>query len=367
MGRSRTASRIRSPASSRTSVAAGSPPTNEYRPQRSERSTDSSRMPGPSPATAGNRPTGVDTSASSSAHTGTSAHSRARAVEPLPIRVDRQPRCARTVAVLFQGRLRSCHEGAPGSPGLVASGVRRRSARRRPGAHRARRPRPALPRRRHRGWMVPSRFVPSQRPVTFGGSRGGRAPHRVIGGCLDASSSHLGAHGSRRAARDARPRAVRDRRSIVPPRSMSRGSESQRPGGPRSAAVPRLVRAGSDLREGPEASSGRVSGPSGRVLAPTVLPPHVRRRARPRDRLARGSDRRARGHPPSRGGERPHGVLRSGGARAGSAQAPPIARSGSPDGGRRLRPQGGLRPRTDSTSSWRSRPRAAPRASFPSW
>ncbi len=59
--------------------AAGSPATKEYRPQRSERSTDSSRMPGPVPATAGNRPTGVDTSASSSAHTGTSAHSRASA------------------------------------------------------------------------------------------------------------------------------------------------------------------------------------------------------------------------------------------------------------------------------------------------
>ena len=40
-------------------MAAGSPATNEYRPQRSERSTDSSSSAGPSPAIAGKRPTGV--------------------------------------------------------------------------------------------------------------------------------------------------------------------------------------------------------------------------------------------------------------------------------------------------------------------
>ena len=38
---------IRSPSRSTTTIAAGSPATNEYRPQRSERSTVSSRMPGP--------------------------------------------------------------------------------------------------------------------------------------------------------------------------------------------------------------------------------------------------------------------------------------------------------------------------------
>src|SRR2546429_8918897 len=53
-------------------IAAGSPATKEYRPHRSERSTDSSKIPGPSPAKAGNTETGVATSARSSAHTGTS-------------------------------------------------------------------------------------------------------------------------------------------------------------------------------------------------------------------------------------------------------------------------------------------------------
>src|SRR5438270_6160445 len=60
-------------------IAAGSPATNEYRPHRSERSTLSRSTPGPSPASEGNTPTGVDTSEESSAHTGTSGHSRASA------------------------------------------------------------------------------------------------------------------------------------------------------------------------------------------------------------------------------------------------------------------------------------------------
>src|SRR5437879_12604142 len=66
-------------------IAAGSPATKEYRPHRSERSTDSSKIPGPSPATAGNTETGVATSARSSAHTGTrgqSAASRSKASRP---------------------------------------------------------------------------------------------------------------------------------------------------------------------------------------------------------------------------------------------------------------------------------------------
>ena len=46
---------------------------------RSERSTDSNRTPGPSPANAGNNPTGVETSDRSSAHTGTRGHSAASA------------------------------------------------------------------------------------------------------------------------------------------------------------------------------------------------------------------------------------------------------------------------------------------------
>src|SRR5581483_2536044 len=56
---------------------AGSPAANEYRPHRSERSTLSSRIPGPSPASAGKTPTGVETSASSSVQIGTSGQSRA--------------------------------------------------------------------------------------------------------------------------------------------------------------------------------------------------------------------------------------------------------------------------------------------------
>ncbi len=62
---------IRTPSPSTTTVAAGSPATNEYRPHRSERSTDSRIRPGPSPASAGNSPTGVETSARSSVQTGT--------------------------------------------------------------------------------------------------------------------------------------------------------------------------------------------------------------------------------------------------------------------------------------------------------
>ena len=67
-------SSIRTPSASTTTVAAGSPATNEYLPHRSDRSTDSRIRPGPSPASAGNSPTGVETSASSSVHTGTSGH-----------------------------------------------------------------------------------------------------------------------------------------------------------------------------------------------------------------------------------------------------------------------------------------------------
>jgi hypothetical protein len=44
-------------------------------------------------------------------------------------------------------------------------------------------------------------------------------------------------------------------------------------GGPRSTEVPRLVRAGSDLRATPEGSQGSPSRQSGGILAPTVVPP----------------------------------------------------------------------------------------------
>ena len=70
-GRGRTTSSIRTPSASTTTTAAGSPATNEYLPQRSERSTDSRIRPGPSPARAGKSPTGVETSARSSVQTGT--------------------------------------------------------------------------------------------------------------------------------------------------------------------------------------------------------------------------------------------------------------------------------------------------------
>jgi hypothetical protein len=71
-GRERRTSRTIRRSSRPTIVAAGSPAANEYRPQRSERSTLSSRMPGPAPASAGKTPTGVETSARSSVQTGTS-------------------------------------------------------------------------------------------------------------------------------------------------------------------------------------------------------------------------------------------------------------------------------------------------------
>ncbi|MBA3363326.1 MAG: hypothetical protein H0T07_02850 [Actinobacteria bacterium] len=45
------------------------------------------------------------------------------------------------------------------------------------------------------------------------------------------------------------------------------------PGGPRSTEVPRLVRAGSDLRAIPAGSQAATPGESGGILAPTVLPP----------------------------------------------------------------------------------------------
>ena len=45
-------------------------------------------------------------------------------------------------------------------------------------------------------------------------------------------------------------------------------------GGPRSGPVLKLVRAGSDLRGSPAASSGSVSAPSGGIVwLPTVVPP----------------------------------------------------------------------------------------------
>ena len=47
---------IRTPSPSTTTVAAGSPATNEYLPHRSERSTDSRIRPGPSPASGGEQP-----------------------------------------------------------------------------------------------------------------------------------------------------------------------------------------------------------------------------------------------------------------------------------------------------------------------
>src|SRR3954466_10509139 len=60
-----------------TSVAAGRLPMNENRPHRPPWSTDSSRKPGSSPTTRRNAETGVDRSARSSRHSGTTVWSRA--------------------------------------------------------------------------------------------------------------------------------------------------------------------------------------------------------------------------------------------------------------------------------------------------
>src|SRR5437588_5143118 len=60
-----------------TIVAAGRLPMNENRPHRPPWSTDSSRKPGSSPTTRRNAETGVDRSARSSRHSGTTVWSRA--------------------------------------------------------------------------------------------------------------------------------------------------------------------------------------------------------------------------------------------------------------------------------------------------
>ena len=70
----------------------------------------------------------------------------------------------------------------------------------------------------------------------------------------------------------------------------------------------------------------------------------VRRRGRYRGCVPRGPHGRARGHPSSRGGERPHGVLRPSGGRAGSAQTTSLPRRPTARRCRRLRPEGVLRP-----------------------
>ena len=172
--------------------------------------------------------------------------------------------------------------------------------------------------------------------------REGAAPNH--GGCLDASSSHLGSHGARDRARDPVTRAVRDRRPTGYRGSMSPGSTRRRPRRPpvdRGAeARPRGKRPSWRHRQGPGASAARGGGP----LAPTVLPT-------PFDgvgdiALVSPADPTGapRGHQPSRGGERPHGVLRPGGGRARPASTTPLPRQPTARRCRRLRPEGVLRP-----------------------
>ena len=152
---------IRTPSSSTTTVAAGRPATNEYLPHRSERSTDSRIRPGPSPANAGNKPTGVDTSARSSVQrepwaTGSRA-SRTRHDSASP--ADAVPRALLLIGVA--GSIRMPDGGERNNPdrrpGAAGPAVRARDLRtRRHEAPRAPTPRPGHPVHLHQAAIVPA-------------------------------------------------------------------------------------------------------------------------------------------------------------------------------------------------------------------
>ena len=143
------------------------------------------------------------------------------------------------------------------------------------------------------------------------------------GGCLDASSSRLGAHRTHRRARAAGSRVVSRRDRDGRRRSTSRGSggRSPRTGPGRSRSR------GSSGREATTAERARGSttgsARDGRWAARADRRgAGLRRRAGPGGRVARRSDRRPGRDLPPRGRERPHGLLRPRGRRARSAEAP---------------------------------------------
>ena len=145
IGSSRATSVMWSPSASPTMTAAGSPATKEYRPHRSDRSTDSSSMPGPPPDIDGNNPTGVETSARSSVQTGTRGHPDASSSN-----VSRSGRiCRSTACDLLRAANLDTERPRPGpgvrgvSVGSGGSGVRERRGREVPA------PVPAVGARRH--------------------------------------------------------------------------------------------------------------------------------------------------------------------------------------------------------------------------
>ena len=93
-----------------------------------------------------------------------------------------------------------------------------------PQGPRAPRPRPVDRHPRHRGRDGASGFPGSQRPATFGGSCGGRASHRIRGGCLMLRRLVWGLTALDRRARASGSRVVSRRRRRRRRRSMSLGS-----------------------------------------------------------------------------------------------------------------------------------------------
>ena len=94
-----------------TSSASGVRPTNEYRPQRSPPSTDSSRKPGPSPTTLAKAATGVSVSATISPHTGTMRCSAASSANSAGLGRSRSPDVA--TSFTLPGRSGRRHSRSP--------------------------------------------------------------------------------------------------------------------------------------------------------------------------------------------------------------------------------------------------------------
>ena len=174
-GSGRTTSSIRTPSASTTTTAAGSPATNEYLPQRSERSTDSRIRPGPSPARAGKSPTGVETSARSSVQTGTMGQEVASASNSFRLGLicscgstcAPSPRCRSDRSWCRAATAAGNRKPRTVGPGLRGLAVRALDLRaRRHEAPRALAPRPGHPVHPHQAPIVPAGQPHRQRRAT---------------------------------------------------------------------------------------------------------------------------------------------------------------------------------------------------------